>query len=101
MPINFLQENFKTESSRKEFGLCDDIPNSPAYIDENDRLKWIALVKNPNNKEIDFYAIDNCVIIKRPNGEIESSCEGVLVENSTLTFVELKERAKGQWFKTT
>ena len=99
MSINFFQVTCKTESETIEFGLCDDIANSPAYIDENDPLKWIGIVKNPNNKKAQFFAIDNCVVIKRSDGTDESRCDGVLKENSNLVFVELKERGSSGWFK--
>lgn len=99
MPIDFFPERCKTASNDLEFGLCDDTPNSPAYIDESDRSKWIGIVKNPGEKKAEFYAIDNCVEIKRPNGEDESRCDGVLKESTNLIFVELKERGSSGWFK--
>lgn len=99
MSINFFQDCCKTESNKPEFGLCDDIPNSSAYIDEINKPKWIGIVKNPDQRDIQFFAIDNCVIIRRGNGDKESSCEGILKENTNLIFVELKERESGKWFK--
>lgn len=99
MSINFFQNCCKTETNKTEFGLCDDIANSPAYIDENDKPKWIGIVNNPNGKDVEFFAIDNCVVIKRNDGTDESKCEGVLKENSNLIFIELKEREGGKWFK--
>ncbi len=99
MPINFFQNCCKTESNKIEFGLCDDIVNSPAYIDEIDKSKWIGIVKNPDEKDVDFFAIDNCVVIIRADGTDESKCEGVLKEGSNLIFVELKERGSSGWFK--
>lgn len=61
MPINFFDVGCKTKSNKTEFGLCDDPP--PAYIDENNNSKWIAFVSNPENKDVDFYAIDHCINI--------------------------------------
>lgn len=98
MPIDFFPERCKTESNDLEFGLCDDTPNSPAYIDERDRSKWIGIVKNPGKKEAEFYAIDNCVDILRADGSQESRCDGVLKESTNLIFVELKERGSKGWF---
>lgn len=98
MPIDFFQNRCKTQSDDLEFGLCDDTPNSQAYIDETDQSKWIGIVKNPDEKEAEFYAIDNCVEVKRPNGEDESRCDGVLKESTNLIFVELKERGSKGWF---
>lgn len=99
MPINFFQAHCKSSSNKKIFGVCDDVPNSPAYIDETTSLKWIAIVSNAKEKEIEFYAIDNCLDIRRPNGDMESRCDGVLTDDKKLIFVELKERESGQWFK--
>lgn len=98
MSVNFFKNACVTNSSSKEFGLCDDIPNNPAYINEKDKLKWIGVVKNPDQKYAQFYAIDNCLGLKRANGDLESSCDGVLKESNNLIFVELKERKSGSWF---
>lgn len=98
MPIDFFKDACKSESSKTEFGLCDDIANSPAYIDENTKTKWIGVVKNPNGRDAQFYAIDNCLGLRRADGTLESSCDGVLKESLNLIFVELKERQSGSWF---
>lgn len=98
MAVNFFQNACKTSSDKNIFGICDDSPNSPAYIDENTRSKWIAIVSNPQNKRADFYAIDNCVEILKPNGDLESRCDGLLKENQNLIFIELKERESKGWF---
>ena len=98
MSINFFQPDCKSDSSRTEFGICDDVPNSPAYIDETDRLKWIGIVKNPHKKYTEFYAIDNCLNLRKEDGNLESTCDGVLKESTNLIFVELKERGSGKWF---
>jgi hypothetical protein len=103
MPINFFQDHCRSESSQHEFGLCDDPPPSsdPAYIDENNTADWIAIVKNTDKSPVQFYAIDNCVEMLRPDGSMASRCDGVLSyqDNSQLIFVELKSRRSGQWFK--
>lgn len=71
MSINFSDVNCQTFSDRKIFGLCDDpLPDSnPAYIDEEDGGKWIAVVENDDRCEITFTAIDNCIEIKRTDGK--------------------------------
>ena len=84
MPINFFKQICKTESSEINFGICDNLKNKGAYIDENNKSNWISIVSNPDQKEIEFYAIDNCVEIRRANGEMESRCDGVLKESSNL-----------------
>lgn len=101
MPIDFFKPSCKTESDSNEFGLCDDPPpiTEPAYIDENDSSKWIAIIKNSEQKTVRFYAIDNCVSILKPDGNMESRCDGLLLYSNNLIFVELKSRKGGQWLK--
>jgi len=101
MPINFLDPNCATNSSNIKFGICDDPPpaTSPAYIDINNVPNWIAIVNNPSQENVKFYAIDNCVIVLRTDGSIESRCDGVLNYSTKLIFVELKSRQSGQWLK--
>ncbi len=101
MPINFFDNTCKTNSNKTQFGLCDnpDPAKDPAFIDELDATKWIAEVKNENETPIDFYAIDNCINILKPNGDKESRCDGMLQYNNTLTFVELKDRVSSGWVK--
>jgi len=98
MPINFFDENAKTGSSNVRFGLCDDPPPSinPAYIDENDDTKWIGIVNNPVKKSIDFYPVDNCIPIYKPDGNLERRCDGMLLCDNNLSFIELKRR-ENKW----
>ena len=98
MPIDFFQNTCKTESEKNEFGLCDDIPNQKAYINEDDFGKWIGIVKNPDSKKVQFFGIDNCANIRKANGNLESTCDGVLKESGYLIFVELKEAIRKGWF---
>ncbi|HAK76660.1 MAG TPA: hypothetical protein DCR35_10135 [Runella sp.] len=98
MSINFQMVNCQTQSNRKIFGLCDDpSPNkNPAYIDELDGSKWIAVVENEEKYPTTFTAIDNCTEIKSADDKMAKRCDGVLMYNSTVIFVELKQRgAKG------
>ncbi len=93
MPINFFDLHCKFTSTKRKFGLCDE--SASAYIDEearNKNDKWIAEIRNPNEIQVDFYAIDNCIEIKKANGDMESRCDGMLYYNKTLIFVELKNR---------
>lgn len=99
MAVNFADLNCITKTNEKVFGICDDPPPSedPAYLDFVDAPKWIAWVDNNNGKNLTFTAIDHCIEIKRPNGETESSCDGMLQHDTTLIFVELKDRDSGRW----
>ena len=100
MPIIFFDIACKTASNNSDFGLCDDTPppETPAYIDENNPSKWIGKVSNLTNKNIDFYAIDNCVTILKADGvRKESRCDGMLHFDNRLLFVELKMRGTSGW----
>jgi len=101
MPTNFLDPNCRTNSNNAEFGLCDDPPpsNSPAYIDEVDHAIWISKVNNPRNENVDFFAIDNCVTVLRPDRTMDSRCDGALFYSDKLIFVELKSRQSGKWLQ--
>lgn len=89
----------KRTTTDKSFGLCDDPSPStlPAYIDTSNESKWIAQVINYASKEITFKAIDNCVPIFRNNDELENRCDGMLIFDNDLIFVELKNRAYSGW----
>ena len=103
MNVNFDELKCQTSSNKKTFGLCDDPPpaSNHAYIDELDGAKWIAVVVNEDTYQVTFTAIDNCITIKRPDGKSAKRCDGVLTYNSTVTFVELKQRGAigNEWVK--
>jgi len=94
MSLNFNDANCQTKSSKKTFGLCDDPPpaNNPAYIDEANGTEWIAVVENESQQELIFTAIDNCVEILRHDGKSKPRCDGMLTYDTTVIFVELKDR---------
>ena len=94
MSVNFDELKCQTNSKRKIFGLCDDpLPaKNPAYIDEANGENWITVVENESLQEITFTAIDNCIEILRPDAKMKQRCDGMLTFNSTVIFVELKDR---------
>jgi len=94
MSVNFCKSKCQTNSNRQTFGLCDDPPpaKNPAYIDELNGSNWIAVVENESQKQITFTAIDNCIEILRSDGKMKQRCDGMLTYNSTVIFVELKDR---------
>lgn len=104
MSLNFMDAGCQTHSSRKKFGLCDDPPPAinPAYIDEANGAKWIAVVINEYEYCCTFTAVDNCIDVRKTNGKPDKRCEGILSYNDTVIFVELKQRgAYGtDWVKT-
>jgi len=94
MSVNFDEFSCQSRSNRKTFGLCDDPApaRNPAYIDEANGANWIAVVENERQQEITFSAIDNCIEILRPDGKPKQRCDGMLTYNTTVIFVELKDR---------
>jgi len=99
MAVDFKKPLCVTVSNEKVLGICDDAPPSinPAYLSFANAEEWIAWVDNEQKKEITFTAIDHCVEILRPNGEQESSCDGMLNYDRTVKFIELKDRDSGRW----
>ena len=104
MRENFMDAGCQTHSSRKKFGLCDDPPpaKNPAYIDEANGAKWIAVVINEYDYHCTFTAVDNCIDVRKPSGKPDKRCEGILSYNDTVIFVELKQRGAlgSDWVKT-
>lgn len=94
--IDFFREESKTHSNKSVFGICDDDNTLPAYLDEdlsNKDSKWIGVINNESQKEIDFYPVDHCVVLKRKDGSDAQRCEGILRHNNTnIVFTELKNR---------
>jgi len=95
MEIDFFNSQCQRVTSEKIFGLCDDKEdNKPAYLDEENGAKWIAVVENEELKEIHFIAIDNCIDIWRNEvkKEMDNRCDGMLWYETSIIFVELKDR---------
>lgn len=97
MLIDFFRDSNRTECSNAIFGLCDDSTEGktrPAYIDENDSSKWIAVIKNMESLLLAFYPIDGCISWLRADGTESGKCDGVLCydSNRNLFFIELKNR---------
>ena len=93
--IDFFGEESKTHSNKSVFGICDDDNTLPAYLDEdlsNKDSKWIGVINNVSQKEIGFYPVDHCVVLKRKDGSDAQRCEGILRHNNNIVFTELKNR---------
>jgi len=104
MAVDFRKPACVSSSTKKKFGICDDqppLPKGPAYIDETNGSKWIAVVVNDPPIQVLFTAIDNCIDILRPDRKMDKRCDGMLSYNETVIFVELKETdMKGaEWIK--
>lgn len=89
----------KSITSNQCFGICDDPPplKKPAYIQFNRDDEWIAKVNNLEGKEVCFKAIDNCVPVLRSNGDLECRCDGFLIYDDNIIFIELKDRNHKGW----
>jgi hypothetical protein len=77
MSINFFKDCCKTSSNKEAFGLYDEPAPSKnkASIKESEEDTWIAIVNNKKKSNIDFYAIDHCIILKDKNGDDLEKCE--------------------------
>lgn len=106
MPIDFFKDCIRSESNNAVFGLCDDSKDGetkPAYIDESDSCKWIAIVSNKDSSLLSFYAIDGCVSWLRKDGTETGKCDGMLWHENhrNVIFAELKDRTlrSNEWRK--
>lgn len=81
------------------FGICDDddkAEKTPAYVSLENEEKWGAIIKNHSGKPLNFTAVDNCVVVRRDNDDMENRCDAMLSNADNLVFVELKnERQNG------
>lgn len=94
MAINFFEKECQETTDEDCFGICDLVDKTPAFISTIREEKWIAIVHNKEKTKITFTAIDNCIPIYRPNGEMESRCDGMLTYEKNIIFVELKNVKK-------
>lgn len=96
MSLNFFQNTCQeAPQNTPEFGLCDDQNGTIAYTDIINRNKWIATVRNVNQKEIVFTAIDKCVI-KDNEYPGRGRCDGMLTAQDLIYLIELKDQ-KPPW----
>lgn len=92
--INFFKTNCKFETTKvAEFGIHDELHNDiPAYLVFDAEKSSMLRVLNSTEKSINFYPIDNCVkIYKKNSRDKESTCDGMLIYDNNITFVELAE----------
>ncbi|MDR3188641.1 MAG: hypothetical protein LBT94_05600 [Prevotellaceae bacterium] len=97
----FSKSQHKQVSARSEFGLCDDPSpaKNPAYLNETDNAKWIATVKNEQQREITFTAIDHCpeYEVVQADGTTAKRCDCALTADNQVVFVELKQQEYRGW----
>ena len=92
--INFFNTNCGFETTKvTEFGIHDELHNDiPAYLVFDAEKSSMLRVLNSTEKLINFYPIDNCVKIHKENSkDKESICDGMLIYDNNITFVELAE----------
>lgn len=75
------------------FGIYDELDNNvPAYLVFNENKIWILRVFNQKNLAVSFHPIDNCIsILKEGTKNKDSLCDGFLLYQDTINFVELAE----------
>ncbi|MCD8166855.1 MAG: hypothetical protein LUE93_12515 [Bacteroides sp.] len=90
----FFPKKYKLTSKKKRFGLCDcpPPPHQMAYLDEKNGENWIAVVENFYEYEINFIPVDYCIELKRPDHTMDNRCDCFLFHETTIVFVELKQR---------
>jgi hypothetical protein len=96
MAIDFKANQCQRSTTSDEFGLCDKENKTPAYISHDNNEPWNATVLNESQINVTFTAIDNCIDIFRPNGDMESRCDGMLTYPDNIVFVELKNQ-RANW----
>ena len=87
-------------SLTKNFGICDDEDESaktPAYVSIDPTDKWVAIVQNRTEKPINFTAVDNCIEIRRANGDMDNRCDAILTNDEHIVFIELKVQRTSGW----
>ncbi len=92
MSIDFFKAVCQKTTSEKKFGLYDAEDKTPVKIKLTDEHTWNATIINNGGKPISFIAIDNCIDVFRENGEMDNRCDCMLSYNSTLLFIELKNK---------
>lgn len=96
MQVDFFAYSQKVDAV-SEFGICDDAGKErPAYVDYDVSRQedWGAVVQSENSNDYSFIAVDNNIVIPKPDNENqeESRCDAMLYTNKTIAFVELKDK---------
>lgn len=95
--INFFDKKYLTEPARSdaEFGICDPGNAQPAFTTTDPQL-YQAKVNNKEGQTLQFVPIDHNLNICRANGDLESTCDGMLYNDTPyLAFIELKDKEAG------
>lgn len=95
LAIDFFRADCQTgPHTEKIFGLCDSPYGGAAYVDLFTPNNWIAKVYNEQRLNIQFAAIDGCVL---PNDQGPKRCDAMLTSAISLHLVELKDQRNPGW----
>lgn len=99
--MSFFLAKCHTQTQWTKFGLIDDNQSNsgPAYISNTNSVSWIGVVNNSEARLLDYYAVDKCILFYKLSNhtQLESTCDSVLIDGSTIYFIELKERCSSGW----
>lgn len=97
MQIDFFNKECQKSTCEIKFGICDDNDlnaKTPAYLDFENIDNWLVEVLNKSSKKIVFTAIDHCVLKYDKKIDNPSRCDAMLIYESSIIFVELKNKLK-------
>lgn len=98
---NFFNPDFYREPEKTDslLGICDPGGEDCAFTtnDVSCTDKWCATIHNPKKRTLRFVAIDKNMNIRKANGDLESTCDGMIYMKSErdVFFVELKDYHTG------
>lgn len=104
--VALLSLNHRIEPPKTDalLGLCDPEGEQPAYSTstKDGPDKWAATVENKKNKPVQFVPIDKNIKVYRANGDLESTCDGMLLfdNDKSIYLVELKDVSVPGWAAT-
>lgn len=96
--MSFFNKNCLTKINNTKFWIKDDKPNQPAYLTTNEPEKREVKVTNKETLDLEFYAIDYCIIFRNERDLKESTCDAALKhKDDFIFFLELKNRTYSGW----
>jgi len=98
MKVDFFKADCQNLLNELRFGLYDAEDNTAVEIKLTDEEIWNAVVLNNERKNVLFTAIDNCIDVYRQNGDMDDRCDCMLTYDTTILFVELKNK-RDSWQK--
>ena len=93
--VDFFADANKTEPPRTDMEAYL-IDGKPAFTTAIKGVYPEVTIKNPSALDYQFVPVDHNIIIRRVNGDLEKSCDGMLYyggDRRNIFFVELKDRS--------